>query len=177
MHREPSQGADAVPAFDLDLIDPTPAAVEKAMADAVETANLRCRVGLMRVDRAAYRNFSAELSAPEGVAIWVADKGRVETFPPTPRATLLGVAWRTTPAGRRMVRVAGRRIEPFNENPSNRFGPPWRSWPALCHLDPDHIVTRSLGGGPPEAIALCGCGAVGPPEKRGWMVGRCGPCH
>jgi hypothetical protein len=168
-----------VPPFDLELIDPTPAAVEKAMAEAVETANRRCSVGVMPVDRGNYRRFlSAEFAAaPEGVAIWLADKGRVETFPPTPRATLLGVAWHTTPLGRRTVRVVGRRIEPFKESSSNRFGPPWRPWPALCHLDPDHVVTRTLAGGEPEAIALCGCGAVGRPEKLAWMGGRCGPCH
>jgi hypothetical protein len=167
-----------VPSFDLELTDPTPAAVEKAMAQAVESANLRCRVGLMPLDRAGHRRFlTSEFAAPEGVALWLADRGRVETFPPTPRATLLGVAWRTTPLGRRVVRVAGRRIEPFREGPGNRFGPPWRAWPALCHLDPDHAVTRTFAGGQPEVLALCGCGAVGPPEKLGWMGGRCGPCH
>jgi hypothetical protein len=167
-----------VPSFDRELIDPTPAAVEKAMAEAVETANLRCRVGLLRADPAAYRKFTTDelTGAPEGVAIWLAEKGRVETFPPTPRATLLGVVWGTTHLGR-TVRVAGRRIEPFNEHPDNRFGPPWRAWPALCHLDPDHVVMRTLAGGEPEAIALCGCGAIGPPAKLGWVYGRCGPCH
>jgi hypothetical protein len=168
-----------VPPFDLDLIDPAPAALEKAMADAVETANLRCRIGLMPIDRAAYRQFVASEfpAAPEGVAIWLAEKGRVDNFPPTPRATMLGVAWYTTPAGRRSVRIAGRRIEPFREHPSNRFGPPWRPWPPLCLLDPDHAVTRAFAGEEPETLVMCGCGAVGPPQKLGWMLGRCGPCH
>src|SRR5262249_50711795 len=98
------------------------------MAQAVESANLRCRVGLMPPDRGDFRRFlHGDFAAPEGVAIWLADKGRVETFPPTPRATLLGVTWRTTPLGRRVVRVAGRRIEPFQEGPGHRFGPPWRA--------------------------------------------------
>ncbi len=168
-----------MPAFDLDLTDPTPAVLEKAMGDAVESANLRCRVGVMPLDRGSHRRFlSDEFAArPEGVAIWWADKGRVETFPPTPRATLLGVVWRTTPGGQRMVRVVGRRIEPFQEHPSHRFGPPWRSWPALCLLDPDHAVMRTLPGCEAETIALCDCGAVGRPEKLGWMASRCGPCH
>jgi hypothetical protein len=167
-----------VPAFDLDLTDPSAADLEKAMARAVEEANLRCRVGLMPPDRATYRRFITHnfAAAPEGVALWVGDEGRVETYPPTPRATLLGVAWRTTPAGRR-VRVVGRRVEPFREGPGNRFGPPWRRWPPLCYLDPDHVVTRQYPGSEPEAVALCGCGAVGPPDRLGWMEGRCGPCH
>jgi WD40 repeat protein len=168
-----------VPPFDRDLTDPTPAAVEQAMAEAVASANLRCSVGVMPYDGAAHRRFAtAELAtSPEGVALWLSDKGRVDQFPPTPRATLLGVAWRTTPMGRRLVRIVGRRIEPFKEGPRNRFGPPWRSWPALCLLDPDHVVLRTLAGGKPEAIAICGCGEVGPPDKLGWAVGRCGPCH
>jgi WD40 repeat protein len=167
-----------MPPFNLDLIDPAPAVVENAMFEAVEKANLRCSVGLMRPDRAAYRGFLAsDFTAPEGVALWVGDKGRGDTFPPTPRSTLLGVAWWTNPLGRRTVRIVGRRIEPFRESSSNRFGPPWHSWPALCHIDPDHVVTRTFTGGKPETIALCGCGAIGPPEKLGWMGGRCGPCH
>jgi hypothetical protein len=168
-----------MPPFDLELIDPTAAALEKAMADAVETANLLCRVGVMRVDHGEYRRFIANhLSArPEGVAVWLGDKGLVETFPPTPRATLLGVVWRTTAIGQKTVRVAGRRIEPFQEHASHRFGPPWQRWPALCHLDPDHVVTRTFAGGETEALAICECGAVGPPAKLGWMQGRCGPCH
>jgi hypothetical protein len=168
-----------VPRFDLDLTDPTPAAVEKGMDDAVAAANLRCNKGLLKADRAEYRTFLAGefAGSPSGVALWLAEKGRVAEFPPTPRATLMGVAWHTTPLGRRVVRVVGRRIEPFNEHPGNRFGPPWRVWPALCLLDPDHVVTRTWAGGEPETIAVCDCGAVGPPEKLGWMVGRCGPCH
>jgi hypothetical protein len=168
-----------MPPFDATMTDPTPDAVAKAMAEAVETANRRCTKGLLQADRGEYRRFLASEfpEAPEGVAIWLAEKGRVDEFPPTPRATLLGVVWYTTPLGRRTVRVAGRRVEPFNENASNRFGPPWRRWPPLCLLDPDHVVVRSLAGGAPEAIALCDCGAVGPPAKLAWVGGRCGPCH
>jgi WD40 repeat protein len=168
-----------MPSFDLDLTDPAPAAVERAMAEAVEAANLRCRVGVMRLDLADYRRFAtSEFPAtPEGVALWVAEKGRVDTYPPTPRATLLGVAWYTTPTGRRLVRIVGRRVEPFAESSRNRFGPPWRRWPALCLLDPDHAILRTFPGGEPEVIVMCDCGVVGPPDKLGWMLGRCGPCH
>jgi hypothetical protein len=167
-----------VPPFDVTLTDPAPAAVARAMAEAVETANRRCTVGLMRADPAAHARFlDSEFAAREGVAPWLSDKGRVDTFPPTPRGTLLAVAWHTTALGRRLVRVAGRRIEPFKEGPDHRFGPPWRQLPPLCHLDADHVVTRTFTGGDPETIALCDCGAVGPPEKLAWVGGRCGPCH
>lgn len=168
-----------MPPFDRDFTDPTPATVEKAMLEAVTTANGKARVGLLTADPIDYRNFLAREFAkdPDGVVLWLAEKGRVDSYPPTPRATLIGVAWRTTPLGR-TVRVVGRRIEPFQENPTHRFGPPYRPWPVVCHLDPDHVVMRTFTGSAPEVIAMCDCGAVGPPEKLAWThEGTCGPCH
>lgn len=167
-----------MPPFDLELTDPRPAAVAKAMGDAVKTANGKARVGLLKEDPADFERFLAsEFTAPEGVMMWLSDKGRVSAYPPTPRGTLLGVVWRTTPLGR-TVRVAGRRIEPFQEGPAHRFGPPYRPVPPLCLLDPDHVVLRTFTGGEPEMIAICACGAVGPPDRLAWEAeGRCGPCH
>jgi hypothetical protein len=167
-----------MPPFDLDLTNPRPDAVETAMAEAVQTANGQARVGLLKADRTDYRKFLAkEFTAPEGVMMWLSDKGRVAAYPPTPRGTLLGVAWRTTALGR-TVRVVGRRIEPFQEGPSHRFGPPYRPWPPLCHLDPDHAVTRQFPGSEPEVIVVCACGVVGPPDSLAWEAeGVCGPCH
>jgi len=167
-----------VPPFNLDLTDPKPAAVEAAMADAVKAANGKARIGLLTADLADFRKFLAgEFAAPEGVMMWLSDQGRVDAYPPTPRGTLLGVVWRTTALGR-AVRVVGRRIEPFQEGPSHRFGPPYRPWPPLCHLDPDHVVTRQLAGAGPEVIAVCACGEVGPPDELAWEAGGvCGPCH
>jgi hypothetical protein len=167
-----------MPPFNLDLTNPRPDAVETAMAEAVQTANGKAHNGLLKADRTDYRKFLAkEFKAPEGVMMWLSDKGRVAAYPPTPRGTLLGVVWRTTPLGR-TVRVVGRRIEPFQEGPSHRFGPPYRPWPPLCHLDPDHAVTRQFPGSDPEVIAVCACGVVGPPDSLGWEAeGVCGPCH
>ncbi len=167
-----------MPPFNLDLTDPPPAVVEAAMGEAVKTANGKARVGLLKADPADYRKFLAdEFAAPEGVMMWLSDQGRVAAYPPTPRGTLLGVVWRTTALGR-TVRVVGRRIEPFQEGPSHRFGPPYRPWPPLCHLDPDHVVTRQFTGCEPETIAACACGAIGPPDKLAWEAeGVCGPCH
>lgn len=167
-----------MPPFTLDLTDPQPDAVEAAMVDAVQTANGKARVGLLKANPADYRKFLAdEFAAPEGVMMWLSDQGRVTFYPPTPRATLLGVVWRTTPLGR-SVRVVGRRIEPFEEGPTHRFGPPYRPWPPLCHLDPDHAITRQFTGSEPELIAVCACGVVGPPDQLAWEAeGVCGPCH
>ncbi len=168
-----------MPSFDRDLTDPAPEALARAMVEAVETANKRCRIGKMSPAPADYRRFIADEFAgkPEGVQLWLADVGPTATYPVGIRATLLGLAWWTNPLGRRLVRVAGRRIEPGNERPQNRFGPPGQQWPALCHLDPDHVVLRTLAGRKSELIAVCGCGAVGSPAELGWMGGSCGPCH
>ena len=77
-----------MPPFDLQLTDPAPDTVEKAMRQAVQTANGKARIGLMKEDPADYRRFLTEYtSMPEGVVLWWADKGRVETYPPTPRGT------------------------------------------------------------------------------------------
>src|SRR5262245_19936201 len=168
-----------MPPFVHDCIDPTPEVVESKMAEAVESANKRCRVGKMEIDRDDYRRFLAKEFAggPEGVGMWLADRGRVQTYPVAIRATLLGLAWWTSPLGKRQVRIVGRRIEPYNNARSNRFGPPNTSWPALCHLDPDAVVARTFAGGKPEAVVLCACGALGTAAQLGWMSDTCGPCH
>lgn len=71
-----------MPPFNLDLSDPRPEAVEKAMCDAAKTANGKARIGLMTEDWADYRRFlTAEFTSPEGVALWLAEKGRVQEFP------------------------------------------------------------------------------------------------
>src|SRR5262249_56057637 len=94
----------AMPPFDQDRKAPKPDVLERTMASAVVTANGKARIGLMTPNPAEYAKFATKESpaAPEGVAIWLSDQGRVETFPPTPRATLLGVVWRTTPIGRQL---------------------------------------------------------------------------
>src|SRR6267154_2500467 len=137
-----------MPPFDLDLKDPKPDVLQHTMATAVATANGKARIGLMTANPAEYARFATSEypAAPEGVAIWLSDQGRVETFPPTPIGP--------------QVRVVGRRIEPFAESPGHRFGPPWRKWPPLCLFEHDHVVMRTFAGGEPEAIATCECGAV-----------------
>jgi hypothetical protein len=75
-----------MPPFNRDLTNPPIAAVEAAMSEAVQTANGKARVGLLEADRADYRKFLAgEFTTPEGVMMWLADKGRVVAYPPTPR--------------------------------------------------------------------------------------------
>jgi WD40 repeat protein len=168
-----------MPPFDRDLVDPQPDALVRVMTEAVEMANKRCRVGKMTSEVGEYHRFAKMDFAdrPEGVRLWLAERGQVETYPADVRATLLGLAWWTNPLGRRLVRVVGRRVEPGNASPAHRFGAPDEQWPALCYLDPDHMVLRTLTTHKSEVIALCGCGAVGSPADLAWMGGSCGPCH
>src|SRR5206468_2479409 len=46
----PGPGRVAMPAFDRRLVQPTPAAVAQALADAAASANKRCRQGLLDPD-------------------------------------------------------------------------------------------------------------------------------
>jgi WD40 repeat protein len=42
---------------------------------------------------------------------------------------------------------------------------------------PRHTVFRTLAGGAPELLVVCGCGAWGAPAEVGWAGTCCGPCH
>src|SRR5438270_6378051 len=101
-----------MPPFDCDLVDPQPDNLVRTMTEAVETANKRCRIGKMSPATDDYRRFATTQFAlkPEGVQMWLADVGRTATYPPNVRATLLGLAWWTSPLGQRRVRVVGRRV-------------------------------------------------------------------
>src|SRR5262249_635013 len=97
----PLSWSQTMPPSDPPLTDPSPAPAEQALRDAVKTATGKARVGLLKADPADYQRFlKNEFAAPEGVMMWLSDKGRVGAYPPTPRGTLLGVVWRTTPLGR-----------------------------------------------------------------------------
>jgi hypothetical protein len=167
-----------MPAFDCFLLDPSPEALVAAMVEAVETANKRCRKGLLKPDETAFRRLAKDITArPEGVErrCRVAGKGTRQRS--AARATLLGVAWWTDPVGRRHVRVVGRRLLPFSEFHLNRFGPPDAETPPLVLIDPDHCFVRHRPGRAPELLVCCECGATGSPAEVAWVVGRCGPCH
>ena len=119
------------------------------MCEAVKTANGKARVGLLTADLPTTSRFLAnEFAAAEGVMMWLSDKGRVSAYPPTPRGTLLGVVWRTTPLGR-TVRVAGRAHRTISGEPDAplRPGSPG-GVPLLCLLDPDHVILRTSSPAP-----------------------------
>jgi WD40 repeat protein len=173
-----------MPAFDWLEVDPAAEEIAAVMVQAVETANKRCRLGKLTPDLTAYRHFAEGMSdKPEGVGQWIEGVRDPAAFPPNERATLLGVAWWTDPLGRRHVRVAGRRLEPFNEFHQNRFGPLGDERPPLCLIYPEGVVLRHEEGkgkkkrAPVRLLAVCGCGVIGDPARLAWMGPHCGPCH
>jgi WD40 repeat protein len=167
-----------MPSFDATLVQPAEAELAGAMLQAVETANKRCRVGKLKPDQAAYRQFvHEEMTAAEGVGRWLGGTAAPAQGLASERATLLGVAWWTDPLGRKHVRVAGRRIESFSDHYCNCFVAASTTRPPLWLVYPERLFLRTLPGGKPELLALCRCGASGTPEALGWMGETCGPCH
>jgi hypothetical protein len=172
-----------MPAFDRVLIDPPADALVTALTEALESANKRCRIGLLQADEGAFRKLARPFATKrEGSATWVAGAPSAAELAPEQRATLVGAAWWTDALGRKHLRVVGRRLEPFNALRCNLFGPRAGGWPALGLVYPDHVVARTRpgrgkGAGKREALAVCACGAVGRPEALAWMGDICGPCH
>jgi hypothetical protein len=172
-----------MPAFDRVLIDPPADEVVRALDEALQTANQRCRVGLLQVDAGALRQLARPFAKkPEGSATWVGGAPSAAELAPEQRGTLVGAAWWTDALGRKHLRVVGRRLEPFNSLRSNLFGPRAGGWPALGLVYPDRVVVRTRpgrgkGAGKREVLAVCACGAVGRPEALAWMGDSCGPCY
>jgi hypothetical protein len=168
-----------MPAFDTLPIDPDRATLVRALTEIARRANEGFPAGQVPGSPGAYRSLASGRYArqPEGVRLWASGRRNPATFDLGTDATLLGVAWWTDPAGRRHVRVAGRRLRRLSEHQSARFGPLGEFRPPLCYIAPEGVVLRTLPGGTPELLAVCACGAVGTPEALGWMGDCCGPCH
>src|SRR2546423_14857876 len=114
-----------MPAFDRLLTDPPADEVLRVMLEAVETANRRCRDGLMKPSKEDSERFVAgEFVKPrEGARIWQAGGNSGTTYKAA-RQTILGLAWWTTPQGRRLVKIVGRRPSGDDYRHDARFGPP-----------------------------------------------------
>lgn len=167
-----------MPAFDRLFLDPSEDELARALAEAVGQANYRCRVGKLPPEPDEYRRRAAEaLGTREGS--WRQVGGVTDPYACTlgTRATLLGLAWWTDVLGRRHARVAGRRLEEFNEFHGNRFGLLNEVRPPLSLVHPERVFLRTRPGRPREVLALCACGALGAPAGLGWVGDRCGPCH
>src|SRR5262245_49785836 len=95
-----------MPDTDRVLIDPTPKALEAALAEAAKAANGRARLRCLDwppPDLAAFRD---ACQAPEGLRQW---GGGAPDEPSGEARSVLAVAWWTDWVGRKHVRVVGRR--------------------------------------------------------------------
>jgi hypothetical protein len=162
-----------MPEFDRLLLDPTPEALRQALAEAVQTANHRCRSGLLQLPPHLMRDAVTTVQRwPEGVY------NRSANDDPGQRSTVGGLAWWTDPLGRKHIRVAGRRREPGSQLWANVFYPLDGDRPGAWLVHPERLYLRTLPGQSRQLIAVCDdCGAAGPPERLGWMGDCCGPCH
>jgi hypothetical protein len=168
-------------AFDRLLLNPSANDLVLALSEATQSANERCRVGLLETDTSAFRKLAAAVGRKkEGAGCWIAGAATPAAHDFSHRATLVGAAWWTDAVGRLHARAIGRRLEPENAYRTHRFGPLGREWPALGLVYPDRVVVRTaFKGGKPrrEVLVLCDCGAVGTAAELGWMGDHCGPCH
>ena len=93
--------------FDRVLIGPPADALAPALAEAMQTANKRCRVGVLKADEATFAALAGPFAEKsEGSAAWVAGAASPEKHNPNERATLVGAAWWTDALGRKPT-VAG----------------------------------------------------------------------
>ncbi len=147
------------------LLRPTPAEVESLLRDAVAAANYRCRKLRLAWPLPDLTEFLADYATrPEGQKLWLGATGEETT-----QASQAAVVWWTDCAGRRHVRVAGNR-GPFADRSRLALLSEPSSWPPLAILD-SRVFLRTRGG-KSELMALCGCGAFGPPESLGWTAAR-----
>jgi hypothetical protein len=154
-------------AFDQTLIGPTEAELVCALGAAARAANRYLRERRLERTAATWRRcVRRQARQQQGRQLWTAGRGG------TPAAQV-GLTWWTDHLGRRHVRVTGRRLSQVSRVAARAN--PFNDWP-LWHLYPERLVLCERGGRK-ELLAVCGCGAAGPPEALAWMGERCGPCH
>jgi hypothetical protein len=139
----------------------------RALEGAARAANRRLRH--RRLERTAanwQRCVRPPLRLPAGRQLWTGGRGGLP-------AAYVSAAWWSDHLGRRHVRVRGLRLDWGNQDLVRPTA--FDAWP-LWHVYPEHLVLSERAGRK-ELLAVCGCGAAGPPEALAWMGERCGPCH
>jgi hypothetical protein len=163
-----------MPDYDRTLIAPDRAAVERALGEAVAAANGRARTQTLAGAPPEGALRAAEAAGPaEGWWQWNGGTGRGRAWV---SLSLAAVAWWSDRAGRRHVRVLGRRGKFSRPQLNHLLDPDREGWPALALVYP-HAGFLAERGGRRSFVAVCGCGAFGPPEGLAWMCDCCGPCH
>jgi hypothetical protein len=166
--------------FDRVLIDPTPAALSAALAEVSAAANKGYRARLLKWPPGDFADFvTAWRAASEGQRQW--------TGPGTSRRIGDGrsaavLIWWSDPLGRKHCRVVAQRVLCGTPEEGDllrpKFDPEGKApeRPLLWHVYPDDLYLYQTK----RAWALwaaCRCGAIGPPERLGWMGPWCAACH
>jgi hypothetical protein len=155
------------------LIEPAREDLEGALHEAVQAANEKSRLRVLRwpLDAAGAVLDQVEGDA-EGWRQWNGgDPGRGGE---TRSAAVL--AWWTDLIGRKHCRVVGRRGNLDRARLDNLLCPEGEPRPALWLVYPDYFITKRSKDRR-RLIALCSCGSFGVPEDIGWMGNCCGACH
>jgi hypothetical protein len=177
------------------LIDPTNAELLDALMAARQRADYPYAPpnpagwrdgGDLPPDREAWRTILAGLPAePEGARMW-STLDAVDVPPEFYGHGALFLAWWADRLGRRHWRIVtgfsgyGSQYSLLpGTGPGARSGPEavyTDRRPGLYHVYPERLCRRSRNRRI-AWLALCDCGACGPPAALGWMGDCCGPCH
>ncbi len=163
-----------MPDYDRTLLAPTREDLERALGEAVAAANGRARMQTLAGPPPEGALRAAEARGPaEGWWQWNGGTGRGRAWA---SLSLAAVAWWTDRAGRRHVRVVGRRDKFSRPQLNHLLDPEREGWPTLALVYPGAGFLAERGGRR-SFVAVCACGAFGPPERLAWMGDCCGPCH
>jgi hypothetical protein len=157
--------------YDRILIDPSPPALNAALAEAVATLNRRARGRQLAWPPRDYPAFQTNFAAAEGFRQWNDSGSRSWVT-----RTALALAWWTDFADRRHCRIAGLRDRLSRPQLLCLLDPFARPRVPLALVYPNHVFLRRLPNRC-DLVAWCPCGALGPIEQLGWMGPCCGPCH
>ncbi|MFO0936509.1 MAG: hypothetical protein U0798_08370 [Gemmataceae bacterium] len=149
--------------------DPTPGEVVDLLTESVEATNRRCRTRLLEDNPVKWRKVARRYQkTPDGWDMWRAGRGGVP-------ASQVAFSWWTDLEGRKHAVIRGRRCESYGDR-SYLDRKTLEGYPPLWHCYPDRMYFRYMHTGG-DWIAVCDCGATGPPGTIGWMGKQCGPCH
>lgn len=155
-------------AFDRVLIDPADGELRAALRDAVQAANDRRKLRIVRLPDAPL-----SLDGPDGFRQFNGGDGPAR---PGDGRSAVAVAWWTDRAARKHVRVVGDQ-GPFKRPMlDNMLCPFDEARPPLWLVYPEYVFIKRHGG-QRVVQAFCACGAVGRPEELGWMGTCCDACY
>lgn len=154
--------------YDRVFIDPEPSDLDQSLQQAVAAANERRRQRRVEWPLEGRDDLQRALTQPHGYRQWNGGDGPAR---PTEARAIVALAWWTDRVGRKHHRLVGRQglfNRPMLDNLLCPFGDPR---PPLWFVYPHHVFVQRAGDDR-VALAVCACGAYGPPEQLGWM-GRC----